>query len=384
MFARRTSWNLSPTPLAQAIESARRRCTLLDLSVSNPTEVGLSYQQDEILGALANEATPHYSPQPQGLLSAREAVAAYYRDFDCSLDPKNIILTASTSEAYSFLFRLLCDPDDEILVPQPSYPLFQFLADLCDVRLVHYPLLYDHGWHLDQHSLSSAITPGTRAIIVVHPNNPTGSYVSPSDRDFLNQIAAQHNLALITDEVFLDYGTPPFTFAANESALTFTLSGLSKISGLPQMKLAWIAASGPPAQLREALARIEVIADTFLSVSTPIQLAAPTLLSLRQKIIAQLSTRTNANLNNFDRELAEFPAISRLNFEAGWYAILRVPATRSDDELAQKLVERCGVIVHPGHLYEFASDGYLVLSLITPEADFTEGIRRILPEIASR
>jgi aspartate/methionine/tyrosine aminotransferase len=386
VFARRTGWNLAPTTLAKAIESARAGgAALLDLSVSNPTEVGIAYPEDAILSALRSKAALHYSPHPKGLRPAREGVATYYRDFNVNMDPENIILTASTSEAYSFLFRLLCDSGDEVLVPQPSYPLFRFLADLNDVHLVPYQLFYDHGWQIDQHSLAQRITPLTRAIIVVHPNNPTGSYITVGDLEFLNQICSARNMAIIADEVFLDYfhsAPAAFSFTSNNSGLTFTLSGLSKICGLPQMKLAWIATSGPSAKVEETLARLEVIADTYLSVSTPVQLAAPTLLAQREIVITQLRQRSLANLHEVDAQLKNFRAVSRLESEGGWYATLRIPATRDDDAVALALLEHHNVIAHPGHLYDFTSDGFLVLSLITPERDFAEGMRRILTEIS--
>ena len=297
-----------------------------------------------------------YDPHPTGLRAAREAVCDYYRQRGAEVDPEQVILTASTSEGYSFLFRLLCDPGDEVLVPAPSYPLFEFLASIQDVKLVSYPLLYDHGWQIDLHGLSEALTPRTRAILVVHPNNPTGSFVKPAEMEILDALCRERELALVADEVFLDYahdGDARPSFASPRQALTFTLSGISKICALPQMKLAWIVASGAPELAREALARLEVIADTYLSVSTPVQLALPEFLAQRDGIQRQVKERVAANLAELDRQLAEQESVRRLEVEGGWYAVLRVPATRSDEEVAIDLLERQSVIVHPGHFYDF-------------------------------
>src|SRR5579864_5210486 len=275
MFSRRTEWKLTPNRFTQVqheLQAAGK--AVLDLTISNPTRAGLHYDSETILQALVNPKALDYDPQPKGLRGAREAVAGYYRKQHDEIDPDAIVLTTSTSEGYSYVFRLLCNADDEILVPKPSYPLFEFLADLQDVKLVPYPLLYDHGWQIDFPSLYKAVNHRTRAVVVVHPNNPTGSFVADQERNALNNFCGEYNLALIVDEVFLDYahdGVARATFADNREALTFTLSGLSKISGLPQMKLAWIVASGPGGQVSAALARLEVIADTYLSMNAPVQ-----------------------------------------------------------------------------------------------------------------
>jgi aspartate/methionine/tyrosine aminotransferase len=280
---------------------------------------------------------------------------------------------------------LLANPEDEILVPKPSYPLFEFLADLADVKLVPYPVIYDHGWLIDFPSLYKAVSHRTRAVVVVHPNNPTGSYVKNEERNALNKFCNEHGLALIVDEVFLDFaldGVSRPTFAANRETLTFTLSGLSKISALPQIKLAWIAASGPHERVHPALSRLEVIADTYLSLNAPVQLAAPVLLEQRKNIQPLLIDRLRSNLETLDRELAQQKACRRLELEGGWYAVLRAPATKSDEDLAIELLRDHFVLVHPGHFYDFASCGYLVLSLITPPSIFHEGIRRVLGALA--
>jgi aspartate/methionine/tyrosine aminotransferase len=389
MFSHRTDWRLIPNALTRAIEEARASGQkILDLTISNPTEAGVRPDPEIVLAALANPEAMHYDPQPRGLLQARQAVCRYYREshevFD--LDPERLILTTSTSEAYSYVFRLLSNPGDEILVPKPSYPLFEFLADLADVKLVPYPLLYDHGWQIDVDSLYKAATAQSRAVILVHPNNPTGSYVSAAETSALNAFCGDYGLALIVDEVFLDYahdGVLRGSFVSNAEALTFTLSGASKISALPQMKLAWVATSGPEEMVREAGARLEIIADTFLSMNAPVQLAAPVLLDQRKQIQPILLDRLRENLAELDRQLASHPSCTRLQVEGGWYAVLRVPVLGTDEDLAIDLVRRTGVIVHPGHFYDFAGEGHLVLSLITDPEDFHEGVARLLQVVGA-
>ncbi len=384
MFSQRTNWRLSPNALTRAIEEARASGQqILDLTVSNPTAAGVRPDSEVVLAALANPEAMHYDPQPRGLLAARQAVCRYYREahevFD--LDPERLILTTSTSEAYSYVFRLLCNPADEILVPKPSYPLFEFLADLADIKLVPYPLLYDHGWQIDFDSLYKAATAQTRAVILVHPNNPTGSYVSASEASALNAFCSDYGLALIVDEVFLDYahdGASRRSFVTNADALTFTLSGVSKISALPQMKLAWVATSGPEEMVAQAGARLEIVADTFLSMNAPVQLAGPVLLDQRKHIQPILLDRLRVNLAELDRQLAGRPSCSRLLVEGGWYVILRVPAVESDEDLAIRLLRKARVSVHPGHFYDFPNEGHLVLSLITEPAEFREGVARLL------
>ncbi len=383
MFSCRTDWKLTPNRFTEAqreVSAAGRE--VLDLSISNPLRAGLHYDPEGILNALKNPKAMDYDPQPKGLRSAREAVALYYREQHGELiDPESLLLTTSTSEGYSYIFRLLCNPDDEVLVPKPSYPLFEFLADLQDVKLAPYPLLYDHGWQIDFPSLARAVTSRTRAVIVVHPNNPTGSYVSAGERTQLNAFCREHGLALIADEVFLDYphnGAARPSFVLNPDVLTFTLSGLSKISGLPQMKLAWVACSGPAPTFAAAMDRLEVIADTYLSMNAPIQLAATVLLEQRKNIQPLLLDRLRTNLSELDGQLKRQRSVQRLQADGGWYAVLRVPVTRSDEDLAIALLRQAFVLVHPGHFYDFPRDGYLIASLLTPLAQFREGTQRIL------
>lgn len=364
---------------------------MLDLTVSNPTRCGFQYDEAALLPALANPAALVYEPQAQGLLAAREAVAGYYSDRGERVSAADILLTTSTSEAYSFAFRVLCDAGDEILVPAPSYPLFDFLADVLDVKVVRYPLLYDYGWQIDFESMERAITSATRAVIVVHPNNPTGNFCSPDEAAKLEGICSKRQIALIADEVFLDFALPPESaggdvpaqtlfrsFAGNGRCLTFTLSGLSKICALPQMKFAWMAVSGPQELKSSALARLDVIADTYLSMNAPIQHAAPSFLSQRGAVQAQLMDRVRKNLAELDRRLAAQESCSRLEMQGGWYAVLRVPRTRPDEELAVELLERENVYVHPGHFYDFPGEGYLVVSLISDPAQFQAGVAAIV------
>ncbi len=388
MFSARTNWNLQTNRFARALEVHRAAGkVLLDLTASNPTTCGFEYPAEEILGALADPGALKYSPESKGLRTAREAVAAYYKNRPgfgiCAggVNPERVILTAGTSEAYSYIFRLLCEAGDEILFPAPSYPLLEYLAAFSDVRLVPYPLFYDHGWHMDLAALRGALTARSRAVLVVHPNNPTGSFVAPKEAVELHSICADRDMAIVADEVFLDYSAelkPHSTFAFDGAALAFTLSGLSKISALPQMKLAWLVASGPQLLVRQAVDRLEIIADTFLSPGTPVQLALPKLLGIRREMQRQLQSKIAANLAHLDETLANSKLVSRLDHHGGWYATLRVPATGSDEDLAVALLEKYDVVVHPGRFFDFRQDGFLVLSLITCQPDFQEGLKRLL------
>jgi hypothetical protein len=384
MFSCRTNWSLTPNRLSELLRERRARgLPILDLTESNPTRCGFALDGDEILAALHNPRALTYEPDPLGLRTAREAVAQYYSERGVQLDPDQIFLTSSTSEAYSFVFRLLANPGDKILAPQPSYPLFDFLGALNDVEVLPYPLVYDDGWQVDLEALASRWQSSTRAVLVVHPNNPTGSYVQKRERGRMIEICQRNEAAIIADEVFADYGFAAgaervVTHAQNSEALTFTLSGLSKICALPQMKLGWIVVSGPPELCSEAQARIEVIADTYLSVSAPVALATPAWLARRRGIQAQILERVRANLRKLDELLTPGVPVSRLSVEGGWYAVLRVPSTRSDEDWAAELLTREGVSLHPGHFYDFPSEGYLVLSLLPAREVFQDALGKVI------
>jgi alanine-synthesizing transaminase len=375
-WSSRTQWDMAETLWARRLAQLRAAgAQLWDLTASNPTRCGFAYEDAFILAALEDPAILHYEPDPRGLRPARDAISLYYRDHGTTVDPDQIFLTTSTSEAYSFLFRLLCDPGEEVLIGQPGYPLFDFLARLDDVQLVPYELFYDHGWHLDLESLRRRITARTRAITLVHPNNPTGHFTTPGERAAIEELCRQHGLALIVDEVFLDYAHPGCegvkSFAAGSHAVpTFVLSGLSKVAALPQMKAAWIACFADP----EALQRLEIISDTFLSMSAPIQAALPAWLSHRAGIQAQIRQRLQANLATLDAILLRQTLVNRLAVEAGWYTVLRIPGLQPEEQTALDLLQQHGVVVHPGGFFGFTGQGWLVVSLLAREEDFLRGV----------
>ncbi len=460
MFSARTNWLLEQNELAKACAMRKRAgLPILDLTESNPTECGFNYPES-VLAAFQNREMLTYRPDPRGLLSARQAVANYYADQGIAIGPDQVFLTASTSEAYSFIFRLICDTGDHVLAPEPSYPLFDDLARLNDLNLARYPLQYEEGWKIDCESMASRVSSRTRAILALHPNNPTGSFVAPREREFLLQLCNERRLALIVDEVFLDYcygacsandagagvqpakkspasspnnrghdvlssrrprqarlragaapslklwnvsalrwaqahrrardqlqrargitGPAPQSFAGERGALVFTFNGISKIAALPQMKSSWIVVSGPDEHMRSACARLEMIADTYLPVSTPVALALPELLASRRVLQRQIMSRLAGNLSALGRRLRAGSPVSRLSAEGGWYAILRVPRIRSDERWAIRLLEEEGVLVHPGHFYDFRREGYLVISLLPPADIFAAGIRKLVRRI---
>jgi alanine-synthesizing transaminase len=386
-FSERTNWDLTENELTAAVRERRAAGhKLFDLTVSNPTHCGLAYDNTALLTPLTNITALGYEPDPLGMVAAREAVAHYYRDAGAVVPIEQLCLTTSTSEAYSFLFRLLCNAGDEVLVASPSYPLFDYIAQLDDVQLREYPLLYDpnadaisdHGWAIDLHALQAAITLKTRAVILVHPNNPTGNFASQAEREAIEAICAKHALALIVDEVFLDYPvtTAQRSFAAGESrCLTFVLSGISKVCGLPQMKVSWIAACGPASLVHEAMQRIEIIADTFLSMNAPAQFALADWLATRHAIQQQIRERMSANLAVLDERLRGTSA-QRLAMQGGWTAVLRVPRTIDGKEFAAAALDR-GVLIQPGEFYGLG-DGRAVLSLLTPPETWISGLK-LLP-----
>lgn len=388
MFAHRTGWRLAPNRLSLAIEESRQQGrALLDLTGSNPTRCGFNYDTQEILQALSDPRSLTYEPDAHGLLAARQAVAGYYAEQNIHVDPRQIFLTTSTSEAYSYVFRLLADPGDNILAPSPSYPLFDFLSQLNDLELIPYPLVYYDDWQIDVGALASRITARTRAILVVHPNNPTGSLVRKAELDSLIRCCQEHSLALIADEVFADYSLSAdqagkvASHAAVSDILTFTLSGLSKISALPQMKLAWIVVNGPADLLRSALARLELIADTYLSVAAPLAHALPKLLAGRRAIQSQILQRICQNLRWLDQQLPADSLVRRLKTAGGWYVILKLPTIRTDEDWALELLRQDGVLVHPGHFYDFPAEGHLVVSLLPTLENFKHGMEKLIARV---
>ncbi len=379
MFSSRFHWDLQPNPLTKLLRARREAgAEVLDLTESNPTCAGIDYPATEILSALAGPRSLRYEPTPAGLLAAREAVAGdYYRG---KVDPSRILLTASTSEAYAYLIKLLTRPGDDLLVPRPSYPLFEYLAALESVRIVHYPLIYDCGWSIDIRVLAAAVTDRTRAVVLVNPNNPTGSFVKKQELAPLIELCRSHELAIISDEVFADYAFAPDPQRAAslievDEVLTFCLSGLSKVAGLPQMKLGWIVAGGPPDSRAQAIERLEMIADTYLSVSTPIQHAAPALLRIRGEVQEQILSRTRRNLKTLIERTTN-TATRTLQVEGGWYGTVETPRIRTAEEWTLALLESCGVLVQPGYFYDFDREAMLVFSLLTAPEVFEEGVRR--------
>ena len=389
MFSTRTNWSLTPNRLAELLRERREEgLPILDLTESNPTRCGFEFDGEKILGPLHDARALRYEPDPRGLRTAREAVAEYYWERGVRLELDQIFLTASTSEAYAFVFRLLANTGDGILTPQPSYPLFAFLGGLNDVEMIPYPLVYHDGWQVDLDALAQRWESRTRAVLVVHPNNPTGSYLHQREQLWMIELCRQNQAAIIADEVFADYGYGTetdrlATHAQYSEALTFTLSGLSKISALPQMKLGWIVVSGPRELRREAQARLEVLADTYLSVSAPVALAAPHWLAQRHAIQAQILERVRTNLRKLDQILTPDLPVTRLKVEAGWYVILRIPSTRSDEDWAMTILREAGVSVHPGHFYDFPTEGYLVLSLLPASDLFEDAVGKIISRICS-
>jgi aspartate/methionine/tyrosine aminotransferase len=382
-FSERTDWNTDESDLALA---HRRRVEgglpIADLTQSNPTRCGFEYDR-ELLTALTDERARNYDPQPSGLSYAREAVCRYYADHNTVVEPGELVLATSTSEAYSYLFRLLCDPGSDILVAQPGYPLFDFLARLDDVRLKTAPLVYDYGWQIDPEGFRRAITPQTRAIVLVHPNNPTGHFTKPWEVIELANLCRERQISLIVDEVFLDYGfrEDATSFASGlEGVPVYVVSGLSKIAGLPQMKVAWVVVTGP--DRAEAMKRLEVIADTFLSMNAPVQWALSHWLERRKGIQTQIRARVLSNLAELDRQLTTQNTIRRLEMEGGWYAMLRIPAVQSDEKTAIELLHK-GVWVHPGYFFGMEEAGWLVLSLLGPEQEVSTGVTTMVANLGT-
>lgn len=381
-YSQRLSWSCSPNPFTQAIEKKRRAgAAILDLTVSNPTIAFSDYPHSEIRRAYGSIQSFAYEPDPAGKESTRIAIAGYYRRRNIQISPSRLLATASTSEAYALLFKLFCGPGDEVLVPVPSYPLFEYLASFECIRVIPYRLLYDGSWFIDFANLRDRISQRTRAIIAVNPNNPTGSFLKKAEAVELAAIAREHELPVISDEVFMDYALTPGqdrtrSFIGIDSVLSFSLNGLSKAAGMPQMKLGWIAINGPEAEQALARQRLELILDTYLSVSTPVQAALPDLFEIGERMQTRILHRTRENQARLQELLRDSPA-HLLHLEGGWSAIIQLPNTRSEEEWVTRLLNEYDVVVQPGYFFDMPDGTYIVVSLITPPDEFLEGIRRL-------
>jgi alanine-synthesizing transaminase len=386
MVSSRLPKSLEPNAVARAIEARRNGRAILDLTATNPTTAGFAYPQD-LLQPLADPRALDYEPLALGLWSARAAVAADFRRRGVVISADRVALTSSTSEAYALLFKLLCDAGDAVLVPQPSYPLFEHLTQLECVTAVPYALEYHGTWRVDIDSIRHAATDRVRAIMVVSPNNPTGSFLHRDDLAAIAELAAANNWAIIGDEVFADYPLDAAPDAAavlpGAEVLTFSLGGLSKSSGLPQLKLGWIGVGGPADVVDRTLAAYEIIADTYLSVSTAVQAAAPQLIAQGAGIRAQILERVRRNLEALRIAVAQYPSIDVLRVEGGWTAVLKVPQIRSEESLVLELLEHDDVLVHPGYFFDFSREAYVVVSLLVEPAAFDSAIARLLKRASS-
>lgn len=394
-FSHRGDWDAGLNELATLLEDLRsRNVPVVDLTASNPTRCGFAYPEAEIASALISDGIFTYEPDPRGLASARRVVSADV--FAGAVSPEHLVLTASTSEAYAWVFKILCEAGDEVLVPAPSYPLLDFIAQGESVSLKRYPLAFDSEWHLDLAALEREITPRSRIVVVVQPNNPTGSFLSRAEIHSLREVCVRHELAIVSDEVFLEYGfdtdsplvgrersllfphpMPP------DAPLTFVLGGLSKLAGLPQLKLSWIAVTGASADRDRALSRLELLGDTFLSVSTPVQRGVASILAATGNVRAQIRERTRNNLALLRERIGSDSPCRVLDPQGGWYALLRLPRLHADEEWARIFLDDDHVLVHPGSFFELAIDGFVVVSLLPPLAEFVEGVGKILARVDS-
>lgn len=383
-FAKRTDWSLATNPLISVLDRLKTEKTpFIDLTESNPTHCGLQYPKDLILNAYLSEDNLKYDPSPQGSVKAREAISEDYRLKKYQVSPDQIFLTASTSEAYSFLFRLLVNPHECVLFPKPSYPLFQYFVDLNDIEVKYYPLRYENKrWRIDFDAIKEALDNQVKAIVLVNPNNPTGSFIHHDELDVLNKICREHGIAIIADEVFADFVFEERflsnSLVQNTESLTFVMGGLSKSLALPQMKLSWVVVGGPKKETQEALDRLEVIADTYLSVNTPVQNALPDWLKAKNTIQSQLKTRLKANWDFLNQKAYELLDAEILMLEGGWYAILKLPKGVDEEEWSLKLLKEKHILVHPGYFFDFENEGYIIISLLTQTSLFEKAIEEII------
>ncbi|MBI3194152.1 MAG: pyridoxal phosphate-dependent aminotransferase [Ignavibacteriae bacterium] len=381
-FSNRTSWHCHPNTLSLLLEQKTKRGEkILDLIVSNPTGCGFLFPEEDLLAALSDSRSLKYEPNPRGMLSAREAIVRYYSEKHISIETSKIFLTASTSESYSLIFKLLCNAGEHVLVPRPSYPLFDYLSQVNDVHLRHYDLHYNDEWMLDIQSIRDAINPQTKAIVIINPHNPTGMFLKRHEFEAIKHIAREHSLALIVDEVFIDYAfesTQEIISTTEESdVLTFTLNGISKSCGLPQMKLGWFVVTGSGLQVTETEERLEILCDTFLSVNTPVQVALPRLLQSGENIRQQICKRITTNYTFLQSLSHHHSLITTYQSDGGWYGILRAPQTQTDEEWAIELLEKRNVHLYPGYFFDFQTEGNLVVSLLVEEDTFKLGIKEI-------
>jgi len=386
MFSKRFNYNTEENKLSALLKDKKSAgISVLDLMESNPTNAGFDFDEAGILNAVSKSESLKYLPHPKGLKTARKAVAQYYKEKNIEINIDNIFLTSGTSEAYSFIFKLLTDPGDEILIPNPGYPLFSFIAEMESVNIKNYKLKYSDGnfWSIDFESLKSGIADKTKAVIIVNPNNPAGNYIKAKEINELLRICREHKIAVICDEVFLDYPVESdrkniFSVAGINYVLTFTLSGLSKICGLPQMKLSWIIVGGPKKECNEAKEKLEIITDTYLSVGAPVQLAVGSLLVNRDFIQAQIKDRILRNYEFLKSELIANEFADLMKTDGGWYAVLKIKIKISEENMAFEMLDKKDVYIHPGFFFDFKDEGYIVVSLLTPAENFNTGIKRIL------
>ena len=374
-FSNRTRWMTEPNRLARTLAALRKKgIPFLDLTDSNPTRQGFKYLESGILNPFSDSKNLLYDPDPHGLPRTRKAICDYYKTKGISLEPGQIFLTASTSEAYSFIFRLLADPGDLILAPQPSYPLLDYLTDLNDLEVGRYALRYDGAWSIDVGSMQALLKKRPKAVLFVHPNNPTGNYVHEEEKKNLLKFMPPET-ALLADEVFLDFAFEPKatrvpSFTENSSHLTFTLAGISKILGLPQMKLSWIVVSGPESLKIQAIERLNIISDTFLSASTPVQNALPRWFEMRPLIQKEILGRVQSNYRSLQETLRSAQTIKLLSQEGGWNAVMEFPSLKSDEDWALFLLEKRRLNLHPGYLFDFPQGSFLIASLLIPPETF--------------
>lgn len=389
MFSCRTNWNFQNNRITKLIqEYQRNNISIIDLSESNPTKVGFNYPEKFVLKDFCSGKNLIYNPHPKGLINAREAICKFYHKKNINIHPESIIITAGSSDAYNYIFRLIAEPGDEILVPSPSYPLLQFLSRLNDISIKNYRLLYDGEWHIDIDSIYRNITNKTKAILFIHPNNPTGSYVKNEEYEKVLELANRYGLIFISDEVFYEYEIEDKpnkfnSFSEKSDILTFTINGISKLLGLSQMKLGWVIVSGPNKLKQEAINRLEIISDTFLSVNTPVQNSLPIWLENYEELHNQIKHRVIINYFRIKDQILANSAIELLNVEGGWNGILRFPNIFTDEQWVELFLKKYRLFLQPGYFYDFERGAYLLVSLLLPENIIKKNIIAVLDEVKS-